>query len=325
MTFSATMMRRVFAVTATAALAGVVFAQDAPNTTDHPVVSRYAGSVIDGYEVSTFNAFALPLGPVSRNAAGNMVPETTKALEGKITRILYRGPAGRSTLEIMRNYQTALEGAGFEVLYNCSSDCGRLFHWALYHDKTRITSTRTSGNAFDRPEDLRYLAATRATDEGVFHVAVMTAVDSMWTKNPVTLLTVVESEPMDTGKVTVKSMAEGIDADGHVAIYGIYFDTGSATLKAESDPTLQEISRLLEERASLNLLVVGHTDNQGDFSLNMNLSTQRAESVVQALTSRFGVNASRLQAAGVGYLSPVATNDTDAGRAMNRRVELVKR
>jgi len=322
---------RLRAVMTTAILVGTLApavpaaAQDAPNTADHPVVSRYAGSVIDGYEVTTFDDFGLPVGPMIRDADGNRVPEETKTLEGEITRILYRGPEGRSTVEIMRNYQSALEDAGFDVLYGCADDCGRLFHWALYFNDTRITSTRTSASAFDRPEDLRYLAAMRSTDEGVFHVAVMTAVDSMWTKQPVTLLTVVESEPMETGMVTVASMAEGIDTDGHVAIYGIYFDTGSATLQAESDPTLQEIARLLGERPSLELLVVGHTDNQGGFDLNMDLSRQRAEAVVQTLSTRFGIDAGRLQAAGVGYLAPVGSNDTDAGRALNRRVELVKR
>lgn len=307
------------------AVAGAAFAQDAPNTSDHPLVSRYAGSVIDGYEVQGFDDFRLPVGPMARGADGTRSPSETKTLEGKITRILYRGPEGRGTLEIMRNYQSALEDAGFEVLYSCSDDCGYLFHWALYHDDTVITSTKTSGGAFDQPDDLRYLAATRATDEGVVHVAVMTAIDTIWTKQPVTLLTVIESAPMDTGMVTAAALGEGIDSDGHVAIYGIYFDTGSATVKAESDATLEEIGQLLSERPTLNLLVVGHTDNQGGFELNMDLSRRRAQAVVQALTSRFGVGANRLQAAGVGYLAPVASNDTEAGRAKNRRVELVKR
>lgn len=306
--------------------AGTVVAQDAPDSSDHPVVSRYAGSVIDGYEVKDFDDFDLPLGPVIRDADGNRVPSEKKTLEGKRTRILYRGPEGRSTLEISRNYRSALEGAGFDILYSCSDeDCGRLFHWSLYHDDTIIRPTVSGRGAFDRPTDLRYIAATKATDEGVFHVAVMIAIDSMWTKGPFTFLEVIEAEPMDTGLVTVKSMGDGIDADGHIAIYGIYFDTGNANLKTESDATLEEISRLMTDRSSLNLLVVGHTDNQGGYDLNMDLSQQRAGAVVKALTERYGVEPSRLSAAGVGYLAPIATNDTEAGRARNRRVDLVKR
>lgn len=310
----------VLAIVLTCSLA----AQDAPGTADHPVISRYAGSVLDGYEVREFDDIDLPVGPVIKDESGNRVPKEKKRLEGRITRIVYRGPEDRTTLEIMSNYRSSLESAGFEILYSCSDDCGRLFHWTLYHDDSVIRNTKTSANAFDKPQDLRYLAAKRATDEGIVHVGVMVAIDSIWTKKPATLLTVIESEPMDTGMVTVKSMAEGLDAEGHVSIYGIYFDSGSATLKPESDATLEEISNLLHERSALKLLVVGHTDNQGGYDLNMDLSAKRAASVVQALTSRFGISASRLRPAGVGFLAPVASNDTEAGRAKNRRVELVK-
>ena len=69
---------------------------------------------------------------------------------------------------------------------------------------------------------------------------------------------------------------------------------------------------------------MGHTDNVGGFDFNMDLSRRRAESVVDWLTSKHGIPAARLQAAGVGMLSPVAPNDTEEGRAKNRRVELVK-
>ncbi|GMQ79360.1 MAG: hypothetical protein BMS9Abin02_1944 [Anaerolineae bacterium] len=157
-------------------------------------------------------------------------------------------------------------------------------------------------------------------------MSLLIAIDATWTKKPVTLLEVIESKPMDTGMVTVNAdaMAKGIDETGHIAIYGIYFDTGSANLKAESESTLNEIARLLKARPSLNLLVVGHTDNQGGYDYNMDLSQRRAAAVVTALVNQYGVDRKRLTAAGVGYLSPVASNDTPEGRAKNRRVELVK-
>jgi hypothetical protein len=181
----------------TLVFAGTAIAQDAPDSSDHPMISRYAGSVIDGYQVKDFDDFDLPLGPMIKDADGNRVPSEKETLEGKRTRILYRGPEGRSTLEISRNYRSALEGAGFEILYNCSEEeCGRLFYWALYHGDKIIRPTVSRRGAFDRPTDLRYIAAKKATDEGVFHVAVMIAIDSMWTKGPFTLLEVIEAEPM---------------------------------------------------------------------------------------------------------------------------------
>jgi flagellar motor protein MotB len=295
-------------------------------------VTRYSGSVIDGYEVKDFDSYTLPLGPAIADAGGERVPAEKASLEGKITRILYRGPEGRSTLEILRNYQAALEAAGFETLFSCSpDDCGRLFHWIFYKEMDqRIRNTRTSGSAFDIPQDLRYLAAKGVVGDATVHISVLVAFDagfSELSKRPVTLLEVVETEAMDTGMVTVnaEAMAEGIDATGHIAIYGVYFDTDSAEIKPESSSTLEEISKLLANRPDLELLVVGHTDNQGAYDHNMDLSRRRAEAVATALTVDYGISASRLQAAGVGYLSPVASNDTEPGRGMNRRVELVKR
>ena len=303
-----------------------LWGQDTPGSSDHPMITRYKGSVIDGYEVREFADFVLPLGPAIKDAEGNRVPSKKEVLEGKITRILYRGPEGRSTLEILRNYRSALEKAGFETLYNCSDqECGQLFHWLLYKED-RITTTKTSGQAFDVPKDIRYLAATMTTADATTHVSLLVAIDAMWTKMPVTLLEIIESKAMDTGMVTVDAdaMAKGIETSGHIAIYGIYFDTNSANLKQESNSTLKEIDELLKLNPSLNLLVVGHTDSQGGYEYNMELSQRRAEAVVKALVNQFGINPERLTAAGVGYLSPLGSNDTPEGRAKNRRVELVK-
>lgn len=71
-------------------------------------------------------------------------------------------------------------------------------------------------------------------------------------------------------------------------------------------------------------MVVGHTDDEGTLEYNMKLSSQRANSVVRYLTEEHGIDGSRLISAGVGFLAPVATNESPDGRARNRRVELVK-
>jgi len=305
--------------------------QDSPGTADHPLVSRYTGSFIDGQQDLDFTGYVLPVGPAVKNSEGQRVPSEKISLEGRVTRTLYRGPKERSTLEILRNYQSALESAGFEILYTCGGkDCGNLFHWVFYKDmEQRILSTKTSGSAFDIPQDLRYVAAKGAVGDRTVHVSVLVAFDAGFgklSKQAVTLVEVIESEAMDTGMVTIdaEAMAKGIDATGHIAIYGVYFDTNSAEIKAESAPTLTEISRLLTDRPSLKLLVVGHTDNQGDYDYNMGLSGRRAEAVARALSDQHGIDGGRLRSAGVGYLAPVASNDTAAGREKNRRVELVK-
>jgi len=145
-------------------------------------------------------------------------------------------------------------------------------------------------------------------------------------KQPVTLLEIIETEEMETGMVTIdaEAMAKGIDTTGHISIYGVYFGTNSADITSDSAPTLMEIAKLLNDRPSLKLLVVGHTDNQGDYDYNIGLSSRRAEAVVRSLTGEYGISADRLRSAGVGYLAPVASNDGASGREKNRRVELVK-
>jgi outer membrane protein OmpA-like peptidoglycan-associated protein len=177
---------------------------------------------------------------------------------------------------------------------------------------------------------LRYLSARLETTERTVHVSLMVAFDNGFgalSKQPVTLLQIIEAQSMDTGLVTVEAeaIAKGIDDTGHMAIYGIQFDTGSTVIKTQSAPVLKEIATLLGNRPDLQLLVVGHTDNQGAFEYNMNLSAQRANAVVRYLSEKHRINGDRLKSAGVGYLAPVASNDAPAGRAKNRRVELVKK
>ncbi len=118
--------------------------------------------------------------------------------------------------------------------------------------------------------------------------------------------------------------SDDIKAKGHTAIYGIYFDTGKSVIKPESEKALEEIAKLIKGDAGLKVYVVGHTDSVGSIDSNMKLSQDRSNAVVQALTGKYGIPAARLKAYGVGPLAPVDSNDTDEGKAKNRRVELVK-
>ena len=119
------------------------------------------------------------------------------------------------------------------------------------------------------------------------------------------------------------SLSSELEKSGHVAVYGIHFDTGKATLQPDSEQVLGEIAKLLTASPALKLRVEGHTDNQGNAAANQSLSEKRAQAVVAWLDSH-GVNASRLSAEGFGQTKPVADNATEDGRAKNRRVELVK-
>lgn len=138
-------------------------------------------------------------------------------------------------------------------------------------------------------------------------------------------LTIVEKAIMQQEVVAnAASMGNDINSTGHVALYGIYFDTGKSEIKPESDAVISEIARLLGNNNALKLYVVGHTDNVGSFDLNLKLSKDRAEAVTKVLIDKHGIAADRLKSHGVASLAPVSSNDTEEGRAKNRRVELVK-
>ena len=108
-------------------------------------------------------------------------------------------------------------------------------------------------------------------------------------------------------------MAKDISSTGHVALYGIYFDTDKADLKAESQPTMQEIATLLKQDTALRLYIVGHTDNVGSHEYNIGLSERRAAAVVKELTGKHAIAATRLKPAGVGMLSPIAPTTVKRG------------
>ena len=117
------------------------------------------------------------------------------------------------------------------------------------------------------------------------------------------------------------SLAEQLDAQGRVDLYGIYFDTDKASLKAESTTTLEQVLGLLQQRPQLRLTVAGHTDAAASDAHNRELSERRAQAVVAWLVDK-GVDAGRLQAEGHGESRPVVGNDSAEGRALNRRVEI---
>jgi outer membrane protein OmpA-like peptidoglycan-associated protein len=143
--------------------------------------------------------------------------------------------------------------------------------------------------------------------------------------NHMYLLSIVEKEIMKQEvEANAEAMGSDINSTGHVSIYGIYFDTGKSEIKPESDAAISEIAKLLKNNGALNLYVVGHTDNVGSFDSNMKLSKDRADAVVKALTGKHGIAAARLKPYGVASLAPVTSNDTEDGKAKNRRVELVK-
>jgi outer membrane protein OmpA-like peptidoglycan-associated protein len=120
------------------------------------------------------------------------------------------------------------------------------------------------------------------------------------------------------------ALSQGLATNGHAVVNGIPFDTGQAAAKPESAPALPEVVKLLKEDPKLKIYVVGHTDNVGGLTANLDLSRKRAAAVIQVLTTQYAIAADRMQPFGAGPYAPVAWNDSEDGRTLNRRVELVQ-
>ena len=117
---------------------------------------------------------------------------------------------------------------------------------------------------------------------------------------------------------------DALAAKGRWVTRGILFATGKADVQPESRPVLKEIASTLKQHADLKILIEGHTDNVGSSASNLALSDARAAAVKSTLVSTFGVDGSRITTKGLGDTKPSVPNTTSAGRAQNRRVEVVK-
>jgi OOP family OmpA-OmpF porin len=296
---------------------------DVPGSHDHPLISRYEGSQIVRYDQREFDEFYLMNGRASGNPRYTGKVDPALHLEGKVTRISYELPAGVATLAVLRNYEQALEKAGFREIFACSNaDCGgRDFNHSV---------VPYWGGFAENYEDQRYYAGKLSRPEGNVYAAVY-VVRNQSEGGPThdriyTQLDVVETRAMKQDMVTVNAdaMARSIADTGRIALYGIHFDTDKAEIKPESKPTIDQIGQLMKRLPTLKLVIVGHTDNQGSLEYNMELSDRRAKAVEAVLIQEYGIQADRLSAWGAGYLAPIASNQTEEGRAKNRRVELVE-
>ncbi len=329
---------------------------DRKGSKDSPLLKRYEGSFIVVHERKSFAELTLPLSPLEvvpdkRTQQNNRLfePKKKKPLEGSYTRIAYLLPADRSPLEVLRNYQDEVKSGGGTILYECKgAECGGSpdrssaggggdMSLAMYlYPPERVIDPHGSNGwcaLSEKITDQRYTAAE--LPQSGAHVSVhaftivapdQSGVCKAFNGRTVAVVDLIEAKEREKKMITVDAgaMAKSIDATGRVALYGIYFDFNKADVKAESDPTLEQIAALMKQNAALKLLVVGHTDNVGGFSFNMDLSQRRATAVVSALTTRFSIGKDRLTAVGVSFASPVAPNKTEDGRAKNRRVELVE-
>ena len=207
----------------------------------------------------------------------------------------------------------------------------------LIHDLGGVTvwegSGKEIGDAKLKFADVRYRGLYMLEHETGGTYMVRTPTSEIWVEvwkrwqdeDESYWLTVVEKKSLEmkARMLDAEQMKAALDAQGHVALY-VNFDTDATAIKADSQPILAEIVKLLKANPSLKLEVQGHTDNAGTPAHNQALSTGRANAVLGALLAQ-GMATDRLTAKGYGQTKPIADNATEDGKAKNRRVELVKR
>jgi Outer membrane protein and related peptidoglycan-associated (lipo)proteins len=259
--------------------------------------------------------------------------EKSKQIEGLVSYYTYLAPAGRTPTEVFRNYKQEFQRLGIQTLYE--KNAGQPGWFGPTFDQIAEDSDIKQILGYDEAEERVLVGKTKDANPSYYVVFVTAYKDGVIperlqnkVKKDLALAEIVVVTPEQMEKkmtfVNADDMKQALHDSGKVALYGVYFDTDKDVVKSESQPTLDEIAKLLKSEPSLRLHVVGHTDNQGKPEYNLELSRRRAANVVRELTAKMGVASSRLDSFGCGLYSPVAPNVTEDGRAKNRRVELVE-
>lgn len=289
---------------------------------DLGIVPIYEGSELIYDDIFGFDEFPVVLGE-----------ETVNIVEGYIRRLWLKAPEGRSPYEIIRNYEAAIENIDGRVLFKTrdpqSIEIDEIdfsdYYKTLRQDRGLATRVMSFGGF---PGDLDEYMVSRVTVDQVENYIIVAAGKGHWAAQQADdtyfEIIVLELEGMEMDMVTMAHLQDGMMVDGRVAIYDIYFDTGESRVKAESEEALAIIAEFLLDNSSKRYLVVGHTDYVGSFDMNLNLSDARAEAVVTRLVNDYGISQDQISSFGVGPAAPVMSNQTEEGRAMNRRVEIVE-
>jgi OmpA-OmpF porin, OOP family len=207
-------------------------------------------------------------------------------------------------------------GKYYHIYYFKNEGETRKFSSAQINQNYNNAILKVKGKALDEKKSM-YSASINGKE---VYIQVNTAENSTDTRSY--NIEVLEVEPMQQDVIV--DMKEGIEKDGKVALYGILFDVNKAVIKPESETALQTVIDYLNANPAVKIYIVGHTDNTGVFTNNSKLSKDRALAVKNYLVTKGKIDPARLGSEGVASLCPVSTNGTEEGKALNRRVEIVK-
>lgn len=268
------------------------------------------------------DSFALPVAPYDDGAL------PTLEVEGRVTRRAWQIPSqGLTTLQLVAPLRDQITAAGYEPILECADrECGGF-------------DFRYSADILEAPEmyvdlfDFRVLTARQGAGEGASYVMALASKTSTAGYLQIVLVTPEGAEgltadelgtpPAAPPEAPTAPLAQRLQQAGHAVLADLDFATGSSDLTEGSYDSLAALAAYLAAHPDHRVALVGHTDSEGSLDGNIALSRLRAQSVAQRLMEKYGTAQGQLDAEGMGYLSPVASNLTPEGREANRRVEAV--
>ena len=282
---------------------------------DHPLFSRYPGAKLESHKHSEIDELTLVIG----ESGGKPVE---KMFRGDIAGYQYELRPLTSTLELLANYETAAQQAGFQLLFRCTRSACKAIGKAVNRNGFAGLGIGKVSFYPQIGHDGSYYVGERADPNGTVIVAF--ALHANAGSSTITQFVIQQRQAAaDKIKTTAGALEVAIASRGRFEAYDILFGTDAVELMPESQAAIQAIAEYLQKHQADKFYIVGHTDSAASLSHNQTLSLVRANAVVLALTSRHPIAINRLSAQAVGPLAPVASNATDEGRSRNRRVEIV--
>jgi OmpA-OmpF porin, OOP family len=269
------------------AASAAALADDAVTAKDYPGIGRIENYVAEAYEVKKFEALEFHYRDQVARVEGRRVFASYQCFADATHEC-------QSDLGVQREFETVLKDLGGEILVEDAANSDPNGHLI---------------GRFGKDGQTVYLDLRPFNDGHGYDLTILEEQDF--------------TSSMRGGGSTGTDLRESLKETGKAVLH-INFDFDKAVLRSDSTPVIQQIVALLQADPAMKLEIDGHTDAIGSQVHNKSLSQQRADAVLAALTAA-GVSGARLSSAGFGSSVPIADNATSAGRAQNRRVELIKK
>jgi len=296
---------------------------DVKGAKDYSLVSRFSGSVIQYYKMTKWGTYKLPVYKDNKKEPNYDNP---LVLEGQVQRWQYTTTPDNNPAYVMKNFEAAFKNSDYTILLEGKPgddfNEGSASFYGDYYGSRHDLNLEKFGFGFDSIGNHKAIIVAK-TNKGGKDIYVVEVISDF---SNVTVITqdIITVEEAKTGMVSAKSMEKGIAENGHIAVYDILFNTGKSNIKTQSAQALKTVATYLKTNPNKKYIIVGHTDNVGDFNANLTLSKARADMVKKELVAKYGVKSEQLMTFGDGQTSPVSTNSNNAGKMKNRRVEIVE-